>query len=340
MRRFLWLAALGLVLCLSVPLLYGGRDLFQRLATFPPLLLGVVLTMIFIGWNLNTGRLRLMLGGIGQPMAHGRALATTMGAEFAFCATPGGSGGPLTYVFMLRRHGVSASGAAALYATDILMDMLFFTTALFFIALYLLIQPEQMQIGWQLSMLAGLLVSAIALAWAGAKHHRSVLLWSGKRIRKWPVSAATHRRVIRILLRFLRGLHLILALSHRRLFAIYALCLGHWLMRYSILYVLVEGLGLHISWAYSFLIQMLALTAGQFTMLPGGGGGVELSFTALLAPVFDHATLGAVLLMWRFTTYYWYLIAGAPVFVLFVGKALWQHLGNETLKNNAQEVCV
>lgn len=340
MRRFLWLAALGLVLCLSVPLLYGGRDLFQRLATFPPLLLGVVLTMIFIGWNLNAGRLRLMLGGIGQPMAHGRALATTMAAEFAFCATPGGSGGPLTYVFMLRRHGVPASGAAALYATDILMDMLFFATALFFIALYLLIQPEQMQTGWQLSMLAGLLVSAIALAWAVAKHHRSVLLWSGKRIRKWPVSAATHRRVIRILLRFRRGLHLILALPHRRLFAIYALCLGHWLMRYSILYVLVEGLDRHISWAYSFLIQMLALTAGQFTMLPGGGGGVELSFTALLAPVFDHATLGAVLLMWRFTTYYWYLIAGAPVFALFVGKALWQHLGNETLKNNAQEVCV
>ena len=48
----------------------------------------------------------------------------------------------------------------------------------------------------------------------------------------------------------------------------------------------------------------------------------------MLAPVLDHATLGAVLLMWRFTTYYFYLIAGAPVFFLFVGKALWQLLGN------------
>jgi uncharacterized membrane protein YbhN (UPF0104 family) len=63
-----------------------------------------------------------------------------------------------------------------------------------------------------------------------------------------------------------------------------------------------------------------------------GSGGVELSFTALLAPTLDHATLGAVLLMWRFATYYWYLIAGAPVFALFVGKALWQHLGNGASK--------
>ncbi|HUW27357.1 MAG TPA: lysylphosphatidylglycerol synthase transmembrane domain-containing protein [Sulfuriferula sp.] len=328
MRRSLWLVALGLILGLSIPLLYGGSGLFQRLAAFPLSLLGVVLTMIFIGWNFNAGRMRLMLGGIGQPMTHARALATVMATEFAFCATPAGSGGPLTYVFLLRRHGVPGTGAAALYALDVLMDMLFFTTALLVIALTLLLQPEQLQAGWQLALLAGLLVGAMALAWVAARHYRSTLLWTCKRLRKWQVSAATRRRVVRMLLRFRQGLRLTLGLSRGRLLAVYALCVGHWLMRYSILYVLIAGLGRHISWAYSFLIQMLALTAGQFTLLPGGSGGVELSFTALLAPVLDHATLGAVLLMWRFTTYYWYLIAGAPVFALFAGKALWQLLGN------------
>lgn len=340
MKRSLWLVALGLVLGLSVPLLYGGSGVFQRLGGFPLSLLCLVLAMVFIGWNFNAGRLRLMLGGIGQPMAHGRALATAMSSEFAFCATPAGSGGPLTYVYLLRRHGVTGASAAALYATDILMDMLFFITALVAIAIYLFILPEQLNIGWQLSLMAVLLASAVALAWAGASHYRPVLLWSGKRIRKWRISATIRRRVTRMLLRFRQGLRLTLGLSRGRLFAIYMLCLGHWLMRYSILYVLVAGLDRHISWAYSFIIQMLALTAGQFTMLPGGSGGVELSFTALLAPVLDHATLGAVLLMWRFATYYWYLIAGAPVFALFVGKALWQHLANGTSRNAAKEACV
>ncbi len=339
MRLSVWLIAAGLVLGLSVPLLYGGSGMFQRLAAFPPSLLCVVLTMIFIGWNFNAGRMRLMLGGIGQPMAHGRALATAMATEFACCATPAGSGGPLAYVFLLRRHGVSATGAAALYATDILMDMLFFTMALPVIALALFIQPEQLQPGWQLALPAVLLVSAMALGGVGARHYRPVLLWSGKHLPKWRVSAAAYRRAIRILLRFRRGLRLSLGLSRGRLFAIYALCLGHWLMRYSILYVLIAGLDQHISWAYSFLVQMLVLTAGQFTMLPGGSGGVELSFTALLAPVLDHATLGAVLLMWRFTTYYWYLMAGAPVFALIAGKALWQQLENATSKNTGKKAC-
>ena len=335
MRRSLWLVALGLVLGLSIPLLYGGSGLFQRLAAFPLPLLGVVLTMIFVGWNFNAGRLRLMLGGIGQPMGPRRALATVMATEFAFCATPAGSGGPLTYVFLLQRHGVSGAQAAALYTLDILMDMLFFTMALIVIALALFTQPQQLQFGWQLALLAGLLMGAMALAWLAARHYRSTLLWVSRRLHKWQVSPAMHRRVMRTLLRFRQGLRLTLGLSRGRLLAIYLLCVGHWLMRYSILYVLIVGLDRHISWAYSFLIQMLALTAGQFTMLPGGSGGVELSFTALLAPVLDPATLGAVLLMWRFTTYYWYLIAGAPVFALFAGKALWQHLGNGAPKKSA-----
>ncbi|MHB1245778.1 MAG: lysylphosphatidylglycerol synthase transmembrane domain-containing protein [Sulfuriferula sp.] len=327
MRRSLWLIGFGLILGLSIPLLYGGSGLFQRLGSFPLSLLGVVLTMIFVGWNFNAGRLRLMLAGIGQPMTQKRALATVMATEFAICATPAGSGGPLTYVFLLRRHGVAGTSAAALYALDILMDILFFTTALLVIALTLLIHPQQLQVGWQLALLASLLAGAMILAWLAARYYRSTLMWASKRLRKWHVSPARRRRVLRTLLRFRHGLRLTLAMSRGRLFAIYLLCVGHWLMRYSILYVLIAGMGRHISWAYSFLIQMLALTAGQFTMLPGGSGGVELSFTALLAPMLDPATLGAVLLMWRFATYYWYLIAGAPVFALFAGKAFWQFLG-------------
>jgi uncharacterized protein (TIRG00374 family) len=327
MKRSVWLIGFSLILGLSIPLLYGGSGLFQRLGNFPLYLLGIVLTMIFVGWNFNAGRLRLMLSGIGHPMAHKPALATVMATEFAICATPAGSGGPLTYIFLLRRHGVPGTSAAALYALDILMDILFFTTALFVIALTLLIHPQQLNVGWQLTLLAGLLASAIALAWLAARHYRSSLMWTSKRLRKWHVSPARRRRVLHTLLRFRHGMRLTLSMSRGRLFAIYLLCVGHWLMRYSILYVLIVGMGRHISWAYSFLIQMLALTAGQFTMLPGGSGGVELSFTALLAPVLDPATLGAVLLMWRFTTYYWYLIAGAPVFALFAGKAFWQFQG-------------
>ena len=154
MRRILWLAAIGLTVGLSIPLIYGGRGLFHQLATFPLSLLGAGLAMIVLGWNFSAVRLRLMLHGIGQPMAYGRALAIIIATEFACCATPAGGGGPVAYVFLLKRHGASGTGAAALYALDILMDLLFFATALLAITLAILIQPDQLRVGWQLSLLA------------------------------------------------------------------------------------------------------------------------------------------------------------------------------------------
>jgi uncharacterized protein (TIRG00374 family) len=330
MRRSLSLVAVGLVLGLSVALIYGGSGLFRRLETFPLSLLCVVLGMIFAGWNFNAGRMRLMLGGIAKPMGHGRALATVMATEFAINATPAGSGGLLSYVYLLKRHGAPATAAAAMYATDIMIDMLVFSTALAIITLSFFVHPEQLHFGWEIAMLAGLLVGMVTLGWAGARNYRTVLLWIGRRNLTRRVSATNRRRLTRVVLRFREALHLVLGFSRARLFGIFLCCLGHWVLRYSVLYVIIAGMDRHVDLAYSFLIQMLALTAGHFTMLPGGSGGVELSFTALLAPVLDHATLGAVLLMWRFVLYYWYLIACAPVFFLFVGKALWQLLGNGT----------
>ncbi len=328
MRRSLSLLAVGLVLGLSIVFIYGGSGLFHRLAAFPLSVLCVVLAMIFVGWNFNAGRMRLMLSGIGNPMGHGRSLATVMATEFAISATPAGSGGLLTYVYLLKRHGAPGTAAAAMYATDIMIDLLVFNIVLLVATFAFFVHPTQLHLGWEIAMLAGLILGMLLLAWVAVQHYRSVLLWIGRHILNRRVSAANRRILTRGVLSFRHALHLILGFSRLRLFGIFLCCLGHWMLRYSVLYVIIVGMDRDVYWAYTFLIQMLAFTAGHFTMLPGGSGGVELSFTALLAPVLDHATLGAVLLMWRFTTYYFYLIAGAPVFFLFVGKALWQLLGN------------
>lgn len=324
MRRFLSLFAVGLVLVLSIAFIYGGSGLFHRLAAFPLSVLCAVLAMIFVGWNFNAGRMRLMLSGIGKPMGHGRSLATVMATEFAISATPAGSGGLLTYVYLLKRHGAPGTAAAAMYATDIMIDTLVFSIALLVATLAFFVHPAQLLIGWEIAMLAGLILGMLLLAWGTVQHYRTVLLWIGRNILNRRVSAANRRKLTRGVLRFRQALHLILGFSRLRLFGIFLCSLGHWILRYSVLYVIIVGMDRDVYWAYTFLIQMLAFTAGHFTMLPGGTGGVELSFTALLSPVLDHATLGAVLLMWRFTTYYFYLIAGAPVFFLFVGKTLWQ----------------
>jgi len=71
---------------------------------------------------------------------------------------------------------------------------------------------------------------------------------------------------------------------------------------------------------------MLALSAGQLSLLPGGAGSAELASAALLTPLVGKSSSAAAILIWRFVTYYFYLIVGAPVFLHLAGRPLFARL--------------
>jgi uncharacterized protein (TIRG00374 family) len=319
-RRILALGLLGLGLGLGIPLAIGGAATLAQLRDLPLTLWVTILSMIVFAWNVNAGRLRLLLGGIARPMGQAQAFGTVVATEFAICATPAGTGGPVTLVVLLKRHGLSAAQGIALYAVDQLMDMLFFGTALAALGIYWLLVPAQVHAAWQLAPLAALLGAGLVVVVLLTRFHRGALLAALFVLRKLHVKRKRRRRFARWVAEFRGGLTLVGGFSKLRLLGVYALCVVHWLLRYSVLYVVVRGLGAQIEWAYSFLVQMLSLTVGQFTFLPGGSGGAELSATALLTPYLGAATAAAGVLAWRFATFYWYLIAGAPVFAMQAGR--------------------
>ncbi len=331
MNRYALLASLALLLGLGIPLLLGGWEAILRLQAVAWWVYPAGFALVAGCWLFNGARLRVMLGALERPMPMGRAVATIMATDFAICATPAASGGPLTFVHLLHRHGLPVSRAAALYALHQLLDLFFFLSALLPIALFLIWRPGELHLAWPLAALAGLLSLGLGLAWAVGRWYRPVLVWGGPLLRRLRVAPERRRRLARGLLRFRATLRFMFSLPRSRLLLLYSLCTGHWLLRYSILYLIVLGLGDHIDWAYGFLVQMLALSAGQLSLLPGGSGGVELGFSALLAPYLDGATLGATLLLWRFFTYWWYLIAGAPVFAHLAGRTLWRHLAGRRI---------
>ena len=92
MNRRWWLLGGALAAAALVPLLLGGRGLFERLWQFPGGLLMIMLGMVLLGWNLNALRLRLLLGR--RQLDQRRAFGIVVATEFAICATPGGAGGP------------------------------------------------------------------------------------------------------------------------------------------------------------------------------------------------------------------------------------------------------
>ncbi|MHC8307030.1 lysylphosphatidylglycerol synthase transmembrane domain-containing protein [Pseudomonas sp. PB3P13] len=320
------LLLIALLVAVMIPALLGGNETWYRLQSFPLHWLLIMFGMILLCWMLNSMRLRLLLGDERGKVSRRKSLAVVMAAEFAYCATPGGSGGPLTIMALLARQGVRPARGSAVFAMDQLSDLLFFLCALIGILIYALFQHLSQRMEWLLtvstvSMFGGLLGCVFV-----ARYHRLLIRLSGRLLARLNVTATTRMRWARKLLHFLAAFTDTLKLPLRTLIMVFALTCVHWILRYSVLYLALRGLGADVQWAWSFLIQMLSLSAGQFSLLPGGAGAAELTSAALLTPMVGKSTAAAAILIWRAVTYYFYLLVGGPVFVLMLGRPLLKKL--------------
>ncbi|WP_447555727.1 lysylphosphatidylglycerol synthase transmembrane domain-containing protein [Vreelandella sp. EE22] len=316
LHGILLLAALAAPLLLLA--LSGGREALLHVRAFPISLLGLMLCVAALCWNINALRLRLMLGGRAGTLGQANALGIELAAKFALCATPGGSGGPVTLLALLAQRGVPPAKGTAMFLIDQGCDSLFFVTMLGVAVGVTLTSdtqwPHQGLIQAALVGLGLLLVStALAICYLPA------LL----RLRPiWPLSAAKRRWLVRRLLRCRYALQVTLRLPRPVLAGILLLTALHWLLRYSLLYLAVLGVGAQADWLWTFLIQMLAMAASQLSFLPGGAGAAELGVGGMLLPLMAPEQVGAAVLIWRLVTYHLYLAVGAPLFILLGSRWL------------------
>lgn len=88
---------------------------------------------------------------------------------------------------------------------------------------------------------------------------------------------------------------------------------------FSLPFVVAVALGIHLHPSQYFDTLALAsfvVMANSFVPLPGAAGGTEVFFTMLFQQMLGKLT-GAVLLLWRFSSYYIPMIVGAIIFTLF-----------------------
>ena len=325
MSRMVWLV-LALVLAMAVPVVLGGTDMLQHLRGFSLWLLLGMFAMVCVGWVVNAMRLRLLLAEQAACIGRVKTVAVVMAAEFAYCATPGGSGAPLTLLALLGRAGVRPAKTSAVFAMDQLNDLMFFLCALVGILIYALFHNLGSTLRSMLLFSGLLMAAALVSCVIVARCHRRVIKINGRLLAMLRIKPATRRRWARKLMHFVEAFADNFKLPKRILALVFGLTCVHWTLRYSVLYFTLQGLGKEVDWAWSFLIQMLSLSAGQFSLMPGGAGAAELTSAAMLAPMVGKATAGAAILIWRLVTFYFYLIAGGPVFVALLGKPLLARL--------------
>jgi uncharacterized protein (TIRG00374 family) len=324
-RSWLILTAASLLISLAIPILYGGVDSLRALRAVSPGAVLLLLLMVLGGWICNAARIHLLVRALGEKLRFSSVLTIVVASEFAGVATPAGAGNPATFVLLLSRHGFSISSSAAIVAIDRLTDLVFFGTAIPFAILLFALDggiSHPLRIA---ALVASLFLLGLITLMLFLRNYRCIA---------WLIGNALHRvarlrryrfRAVRGVLRFRGSIQVLLGMGLSRLILLYLYCLAHWMLRYSILPVVIWIFGKSVPWGYLFVMQGVLLFLGQVTFVPGGGGSVEIGFSALLAPYLNATSTAAALLLWRFVTFYWYLIAGAPIFLYASAKAARLH---------------
>ena len=93
------------------------------------------------------------------------------------------------------------------------------------------------------------------------------------------------------------------------------------ILLYSIPYTIILGMGLNdINYIYILIATTYVMIIGSFVPIPGGTGGIEYGFMYFCGLIISGSVLTAVMLMWRFITYYLAMIIGAIFLILYRKK--------------------
>lgn len=317
-----WIAIAGFTAALAIPLLIGGRKALIQVAAFPPLILILMLAALVLAWQLNALRLRLLLAGRAGELGQMRAFLIVVATEFAARLTPGGAGAPLTLLTLLARSGLRPAHTSGIFVVDQLMDSLFFLTALLVVFAYLIVAALNVELVWMVAAPALFLVALLIMLWQIMRHYMGLLRLGARVLCRFHVRRATRFGLARRLLHVRHALIQTLRLPKWILLIALLLASVNWLLRYSLLYLAIIGVGHSIEWGWSFLIQVVSTGAGHVSLIPGGAGSTELASSALLLPILGAQSTATVILVWRFATFYFVLLAGAPVFAALTGRSV------------------
>lgn len=306
---------------IGVPVLVGGTRIFGELLRLPIWVLLGAPALMLVAWVANAGRVVLLLNANGRPIRFGHAWLVAAGGDFGAALGPGGVTGIAAYVFLLGRAGLESATATALFALEKLLDQLAFAAALAASAAMLAIYgrgPDP----WRLYAVGfGVSGGVCLLLLLFLFQYRRVVSWLA-----WPLARVQrakfhHRRFIRWSLQFRRGVVAVATMPRRRLALLGTCAAGYWAPRFAILPLVAMGVHAPVPWGYLIAVQVLALFAGQLSLLPGGTITVEAVFAAMLLPWLNRGNVGLMLLVWRGSVFYFTLVAGGLAFAAAATRA-------------------
>lgn len=89
------------------------------------------------------------------------------------------------------------------------------------------------------------------------------------------------------------------------------------LILYSMPYAVAQGLGIQLSLIHAIVATAYIMIIGSFVPIPGGTGGIEYGFIFFFGYFIGGSILHAMMLIWRFISYYLGIVLGAIALSLY-----------------------
>ncbi|WP_273267032.1 lysylphosphatidylglycerol synthase transmembrane domain-containing protein [Flexistipes sinusarabici] len=287
--------------------------------------------MTFFAWFSKSLRLFTLLKALDYPVILRKSFMISFSSEFAVAATPSGFGGNVVQFAFLKKTGLSPSEIISVVALENLIDIMIFIILfipIFFvfygnnllnqflgIAENKLIIPallNHLEIAAAIVLFCFIILSIIML-----KFKRKLIAFFEK---------------FNVLAEIKKSYSCFKELFRRRksaLIAVSFFSFTQWICRYGILPLIAYELGADEGVFFLFLIQGIFISIGHMLFLPGGSGGVEIMASAVLTFFLPVQLIGMTVILWRFFTYYMYLLLGGVVFGISV-----HYFDTFPLKNN------
>lgn len=308
----------GLVGNVVFSLLTTDRSVLHSLTHFKAGYLILAACLALVPWITNTLRMKIWTSFLGHRFSFSNLLRITISIELGSALTPTAIGGGYVKAGMLMQRGLTVGKATSLLTVGSMENALFFTIALP-IAVYVskcwdLPIFRQIIEQFKQNIETGVLVILAVLIAVALFQLYKKMKGPGDRERMW---LRLEHKIKEVVHDFIFVYRLIARNGKSRFALTMVLTAIQWISRYSILTALLTSFGVDTNPVQIFLFQWITFTLMTFIPTPGASAGAEASFYLVYVSFIPKAYLGLMTAGWRILTFYFTILLGVLVLLLF-----------------------
>ena len=322
------LNALVIVLITSLVLYLALKDNFNeiinQILSMNLLWVIVAFSFVIIYWVLRTCAMHTFVKMVDKKQKYSTSLLLMLRTQFVNAITPFATGGQPYQVYYLKKCGISITDSTVIIVENFIVYQIALVTlglvALFSNLIFHIFKDNPLlshliAIGFFMNTLVIVVLFIVSFGKKLNKKLISIGITVLTKLRVVKDREAKLKKWNEKINQFHTSASLLLA--HKKKFA---LTIIYNFMALTVLYliplIILYSMGDYNSInAFEVIVtSAYVMLIGSFVPIPGGSGGLEYGFVAFYGNFIGGSVLSAVMLVWRFITYYFGMIVGAISF--------------------------